>query len=175
MLNQNGFSFKEIIEDGEKALEAKLYRIAFLTALIVPSVCARIEYKDDYFYQDEYGRWRDKDSYIAWCRKYCIMYLDAENKHATVDYSKLDREYYEKLYDIRCAVVHESSAKCEGDMCALCINSEEDVCRTARCDRYNRYDVCLISFCKQMFEIGKEYYEAHKEQFDSEKIVFKDY
>lgn len=174
MPNQ-GFSFLGVIEDGEKALDSKLYRIAFLTALIIPSVCARIEYRNEAQYIDEHGHWRDHDCYVDWCYTNCIQYLDAENKQAQVNYDRLNRDYYEKLYDIRCAVVHESSARCEGDMCTLCINSDSKVCKQVDCDKYNRYDVCLISFCKQMFEIGRAYYSQHREIFENETITFVEY
>lgn len=174
-INGGSFSFLDIIQDGRKALNAGLYRVAFLTALIVPSVCSRIEFEDNPKYKDDGGRWRDKECYIDWCLQNDIQFLDAEGKYKSKDPNRLNEEYYEKVYDIRCAVVHESSAHCDGDVCVFCINNNENICRKVNCDRRKQYDICLIQFCNQMFNIGEEYCKNHADKFQSTKINLRDF
>ena len=167
------FSFKDIIEDGEKALDAGLYRIALMFALIIPSICSRIEYADNPYYKDEEDRWRDRACYVDWCLAKDVTFINAENKYDQVDTTKLTRSYCNHLYDIRCGVVHESAIQCDNIQCNLCANDNKDVCKKVMCDKANQYDICVLPFCRQMFNIGKCYYEDHKEKFDESKIPMK--
>jgi hypothetical protein len=169
------FSFKEIIEDGEKALDAKLYRIALMLALIIPSVCSRVEFKDNARYKDESGRWKDRDCYVDWCLLQNIKFLDAEEKYGNVDESRLNEDYCQHIYEIRCGVVHESAVQCDNVVCNLCANDNRAICKEVNCDKANQYDICVVPFCKQMFEIGKRYCENHQEQFDLAKIPMRLY
>ena len=164
------FSFKDVLEDGEKALDSGLYRIALMLALIVSSICSRIEYADNPYYKDEEDRWRDKACYVDWCLAQDIAFIDAENKYNNIDESRLTREYCNHIYDIRCGAVHESAIKCNDVKCNLCANDNKTICKKVMCDKANQYDICVLPFCRQMFTIGKRYYEEHKEQFDTAKL-----
>ena len=168
------FSFKEILEDGQKALDSKLYRIALMLALIVPSACSRVEFANDNKYRDHDGNWRDRDCYIDWCLLHGIKYIDAENKCNNVDNGQLNKGYCQNIYEIRCGVIHASEIQCD-IVCNLCANIDQTVCNNVNCDKVNQYDICVVPFCRQMFEVGMECYEKHKEAFDVAKLPMKLY
>lgn len=168
------FSFNDVIEDGERALDAGLYRIALMLALIIPSVCSRIEFKNNPKYRDENGYWKDRLCYVDWCLQQNIKFIDAENQHSEHCFTSTE-EYYDHIYDIRCSSVHESAIKCNDIVCNLCINQHGLVCQAVDCNRVNQYDICVIPFCRQMFAIGKQYYNNHKNEFDLSRIPMKMY
>lgn len=169
------FSFKDILDDGQKALDAGLYRISLMLALIIPSICSRIEFEDNSKYQDENNRWKDRDCYVDWCLMHNIKFFDAENKYGEVDKNRLDEEYCQHIYDVRCSIVHESVIKCDDMVCNLCANTSQRICKKVYCDNANQRDICVVPFCRQMFKIGRAYYEGHREKFDITKIPMKMY
>lgn len=166
------FSFDEILKDGQKALDNGLYRIAFLLALTIPSVCSRIEFQYDPEYQDD-GYWKDKKCYIDWCMMQGIKFLDSENKNR--ENAPTDLEYCNHIYDIRCFVVHENIVHCDYKECNLCVNEDPEICKKANCNRVNQYDICVVPFCKQMFKIGWKYYKEHMVEFEANRQPMKTY
>ena len=167
------FSFDELLKDGQEALNNGLYRIAFLLALIVPSVCSRIEYQYDPEYQEN-GYWKDKKCYIDWCIQNGVKYMDSENQANNIERAS-DLEYCNHIYDIRCFVVHESSVHCDYKACKLCVNDDPKICKKADCNKENQYDICVVPFCKQMFKIGWKYYKEHTAEFEANAQLMKNY
>jgi hypothetical protein len=169
------FSFKEVLEDGQKALDAGLYRIALTVALIVPSVCARVEFDGDPQYLDEHGYWRDRAAYVDWCRLNNIKYIDAEYKYDNTIIHCANEDYWHHIYEIRCGVIHESSVECDDVACNLCANDDLFLCKAVSCNKANQRDICVIPFCRQMFNLGLKCYELHKSAFDSMKLPMRLY
>lgn len=128
-------SIKTIIDAGKKSLENKNYWSALLVALTLPSMCSRVEYADEKYkgnnrndengvwFEDNNGRiqWHDKKAYIKWCNEWVSLGSRATycGKLISNDYQKdrflvslLGENYAEKLYEMRCNILHE----CETDI-----------------------------------------------------------
>ena len=77
------FSIKDFIKSGRKSLENKNYWSALSVALMLPSMCARIEFanakdaymnykwknKEDHSKGKEYTNWKDKECYVDFCKR----------------------------------------------------------------------------------------------------------
>lgn len=95
------FSIKDFIEDGRKTLKEKHYWSALSVALILPSMCSRIEFKDKEEYKNN-GRWRDRKCYEDFCK--VLFENDLYIKETLGD------EYYKILYSLRCDIAHAGVA-----------------------------------------------------------------
>lgn len=128
-------SIKTIIDAGKKSLEDRNYWSALIVALTIPSMCSRIEYADEQHkgsnQSDEKGvwyvnnrgivRWHDKKAYINWCNEWMRLEYGftvdgqpVENDSCKDRFlvSIIGENYAEKLYEMRCNILHQ----CETDI-----------------------------------------------------------
>ncbi len=128
-------SIKTIIDAGRKSLEDKNYWSALIVALTLPSMCSRVEYADlkykgtnqadvnGIWYEDNKGlqRWHDKKAYVKWCAEWISLGTRSTINGSLVnnDYHKdrflvsiLGENYAEKIYEMRCNILHQ----CETDV-----------------------------------------------------------
>ena len=101
------FSVTDFIESGEKSLKDKNYWSALSVALMLPSICSRVEYADHDKYPECWNekrkQWKDRQCYEKWCQNTfsnSLWLLDA-----------LGPKYAEILYKIRCDIVHAGTAQ----------------------------------------------------------------
>lgn len=118
-------SISNIISAGRKSLEDKNYWSALIVALSLPSMCSRIEYKGEEYkgilwhLKDNKPCWNrhDKDAYIKWCNEWMslgdktmsngkLMQNDCAKDIFLVEL--IGDNYAEKLYDMRCNILHEA-------------------------------------------------------------------
>ncbi len=127
-------SIKTIIDSGKQSLANKNYWSALIVTLTLPSMCSRVEYADEKYkgntrndvngiwYEDN-GRiqWHDKKAYIKWCNEwvslgsrttYCGKLVSNDFQKDRFLVSILGENYAEKLYEMRCNILHE----CETDI-----------------------------------------------------------
>lgn len=107
---------RELILSGHKSLEDGNYWSALSIALLLPSVCSRVEFDGIEEYYNNKNKFRDKKCYIDWCNKYMCeneIYYDKCNSPYLIDV--LGKEYAEVLYDLRCDFVHAGSPKTSVD------------------------------------------------------------
>lgn len=166
-------TIKTILESGRKSLADKNYWSAFVVALSLPSMCSRIDYADvKYQGKDRnngmwhidktYGKmWHDRKAYISWCEEWIAlgehtMYNDKLIKSNPIKDSflvqLLGENYPEKLYKMRCNLLHEAETDIEhGDGLPIFFSigigntqlsyehivNIEDVCKWIFCDVEN--------------------------------------
>ena len=129
-------SISSIISAGRKSLEDKNYWSALIVALSLPSMCSRIEYKGEEHKgenrNDENGlwyclnngivRWHDKKAYIKWCNEWVSLGTRTAYGDRLIqnDYVKdsflvaiIGDDYAEKLYEMRCNILHEAETDIE--------------------------------------------------------------
>lgn len=99
------FSIKDFISSGRKSLKDKNYWSALSVALMLPSMCSRLQFKNNSDYYEEKGKilyWKDRKCYIDWCN------LNFNKNDWLKDC--LDNSYSEILYQLRCDIVHAGCA-----------------------------------------------------------------
>lgn len=116
------FSIMDFVQSGRKSLEDKNYWSALSVALMLPSMCSRIEFlnkKDKYMNfkwnekSDMYSKgkthtdWKDKDCYVDFCKE--IMGCDSWI------IACLGSQFAEVLYQLRCDIVHAGVANIYAD------------------------------------------------------------
>lgn len=97
----------ELVKAGENSLDSQNYWSALALALMLPSVCSRLEFEDngEYFSvsrKDGCRKWYDKKAYVDWCSKYLF-------KPGYLSYV-FGKEGSEILYILRCDMVHAGHA-----------------------------------------------------------------
>ena len=92
----------DFIKSGKQSLKAKNYWSALSVALMLPSMCSRLAYKDNPDYLKSNGAYSDKKCYIDWC-------TENIDKDGWI-ISCLGENYADVLYDIRCDIVHAGCA-----------------------------------------------------------------
>ena len=55
------------------------------------------------------------------------------------------------------------------------MTDDREICRKVNCDKADQYDICVVPFCKQMFEIGQRYYNEHTEEIAATQIPMRLY
>lgn len=128
-------SIKTIIDAGKKSLEDKNYWSALVVALTLPSMCSRVEYRDEKYkgnsrndengvwYEDNRGviRWHDRRAYVKWCNEWVSLGSRSTigGKLVKNGYYKdsflvsiLGENYADKFYEMRCNILHQ----CETDI-----------------------------------------------------------
>lgn len=115
------YSVLNLIESGRKALEDNNVWAALSVALMLPSVCSRMEFEKDANYKHNDGRWKDKKCYVDFCNKYFKEWFGTgsqlllEKKGRLKELEKpspffkdvLGKRFAKVLYDMRCGMVHE--------------------------------------------------------------------
>lgn len=116
-------SIKDFIKSGRKSLEDKNYWSALSVALMLPSMCARIEFdnakdtymnykwkdKEDHSKGKEYTNWKDKECYIDFCKKVTKsmpIFPGDQSQYDPWLVQCLGDNFAEVLYQLRCDIVH---------------------------------------------------------------------
>lgn len=97
----------ELVKSGRSSLDSQNYWGALALALMLPSVCSRLEFEknSEYFSickKDGRRKWYDKKTYVKWCSEYLFKsgYL---RQVFGVDGPEI-------LYTLRCDIVHAGHA-----------------------------------------------------------------
>lgn len=138
-------SIQEFVDSGKRALSNKNYYAALSVALMLPSMCSRLAYKDnpDYRYINKDGVlcWRDRKTYVDFCDK-CFsedMWL----------YDCFGRNIGSVLYNLRCDIVHAGCANIYADDYAIWL-SYGDGLSGVTC--FSKYKIVNIeSMCNSIF------------------------
>ena len=109
-------SISNIISAGRKSLEDKNYWSALIVALSLPSMCSRIEYKGEEYkgilwhLKNNKPCWdgHDKQAYIKWCDEWI-----SEHTKDSFLVELIGNNYAEKLYGMRCNILHEAEINIE--------------------------------------------------------------
>ncbi|MBT9848767.1 hypothetical protein GPK96_19295 [Blautia sp. MCC289] len=153
------FSIKDFIVSGKKSLENKNYWSALSVALMLPSMCSRLTYrnnfekyknfkwnnKNDHSKGKIYTDWKDRECYIDWCNEYIN---DAWTKTC------LGEKYAEILYNLRCDIVHAGCANIYADGKGLYL-SIGDNSNTTKFTKYRILDVS--SLCNVIFDCSDKW------------------
>lgn len=92
---------KSLIDDGRKSLENKQYWSALSVALMVPSICSRVEYRGEPI--------KDQYMYERWCNEYlCAEETNTENSKGGWFVHILGPDYAKTLYGLRCDLLHSA-------------------------------------------------------------------
>lgn len=130
-------NISSFIEAGKKSLEENNYWSALSIALMLPSMCSRLEYDGNKEYKKKDGDAKDKKCYIDWCNKYLskdelLTNIFGENS------SKI-------LYDLRCDIVHAGHANSNKEM----IFSFGNNCSNTTFPKYKIVNVKIL--CDRIF------------------------
>lgn len=133
------FSIKDFIASGRKSLNDKNYWSALSVALMLPSMCSRLAYKNNPDYLKTDGSLRDKKCYIDWCNEY----IREESIR-----SCLGEKYAEVLYNLRCDIVHAGCANIYADGKEIYLSLGDDSV-TTEFTQYRIIDIselCIVIF-----------------------------
>lgn len=130
-------NISSFIEAGKKSLEENNYWSALSIALMLPSMCSRLEYDGNKEYKKKDGDAKGKKCYIDWCNKYLskdewLTNIFGENS------SKI-------LYDLRCDIVHAGHANSNKEM----IFSFGNNCSNTTFPKYKIVNVKIL--CDRIF------------------------
>jgi hypothetical protein len=95
------FNIYDFITSGEKSLKDENYWSALSVALMLPSMCSRLEYANNEAYKNR-NYFNDKKCYVDWCKSQ--MNNDIWIKEC------LGTEFADVLYNLRCDIVHAGCA-----------------------------------------------------------------
>lgn len=126
------FSIKDFIKSGRKSLENKNYWSALSVALMLPSMCARIEFanakdaymnykwkdKEDHSKGKEYTNWKDKECYVDFCKRVTKSTPISQGDKTQNDpwlVRCLGDNFAEVLYQLRCDIIHAGIANIYND------------------------------------------------------------
>ncbi len=140
------FSILDFLKSGERSLEANNYYSALSIALTLPSMCSRIEYKnnDEYHYYDKNGKfhWRDGKAYIDFC--------NVQFTHDKWLSECLGQNVGDILYNLRCDIVHAGCADIYDGDYAIWLSYG---CNKRSCTEFSKYKIVSIEgICKSIFE-----------------------
>lgn len=112
----------DFLQDGRASIERKNYWAGLSVALLLPSICSRIEYqnkeqnKDGIMYRRENGSWNDKVCYKDWCKDYLKnewlkdLLTVKKDKNNVKEIQEEPVDVYDEvtniLYALRCDVAH---------------------------------------------------------------------
>lgn len=139
------FSVLDFLESGKRSLSDKNYYSALSVALALPSMCSRVEYKDnsDYCYRDKNGklRWHDKKSYVDFCNDQfrTDMWL----------HECFGKDVGDVLYNLRCDIVHAGCADVYDGDYAIWLSYGQSI---AGLSTFSKYKIVSIeSICRSVF------------------------
>lgn len=96
----------DFLTAGKTALEGENYWAALSLALMLPSICSRIAYKNNvkYYNPNKKKQWEDKACYVDWVNENCkptsfLWYV----------FKQVGKNIGEILYQLRCGALHEGS------------------------------------------------------------------
>lgn len=139
------FSITDFITSGRKSLKDKNYWSALSVALMLPSMCSRLAYKNRQEYLKPNGSPRDKKCYIEWCKEYI------KDGWTT---ACLGEEYAKVLYDLRCDIVHAGCADISADNKALYLFLGKHTVAT----EFTKYRIIDIStLCHVIFDCSERW------------------
>lgn len=152
-------SISTFIETGEKCLEEKNYLGALAIALMLPSMCSRIEYKDNSDYKNKNGTYQDRKCYVDFCKSIIRVnpksFLGKE-KDPDGHFSEiLGDKFSELLYQLRCDIVHAGEANiCDDDKKLYLILDN----KPSSTDFENYRFINVYELCSEIFNFIKCWY-----------------
>lgn len=104
-------SIVNFVESGKKDLAVGNYWSALSVALMLPSMCSRIYFKDNKDYKNN-NNWKDKACYVDFCNLIMCSTDIVDNLESKLVPDKylvsiLGNNYGKLLYDLRCNIFHE--------------------------------------------------------------------
>lgn len=88
----------DFLESGKRAIDEKNYWCALSMALMLPSICSRVEYNNNENYMNSNHQYKDKQCYVSWCQNNLCDDRPLINL--------LGPNYADILYNLRCDIVH---------------------------------------------------------------------
>ena len=168
-----------LVKDGRAALNQGNYWSALSLALMLPSICSRIEYdsvefkgdKDSvndsrtnrYYYikRDGSRKWADKKAYESWCKKYIVCGVSYLNVILGKDAPAI-------LYLLRCDLVHAGIANLlynQKRIFLSCGNS-------GATDLSSRLIISVHSLCEDMFRVVEKWVQDNGADTIKSTFVF---
>lgn len=137
----------DFISSGKTALDNKNYWSALAIALMLPSICSRIEYENNeqYFSMRPNGakKWHDKKAYTDWCK----TYFDKPNMLQEM----LEDDIPDTLYNLRCDIVHAGVANINCGGKPIYFSIGESVPGYVKFD--DKKIINIETFCNSVFDI----------------------
>ena len=168
----------DLLADGKKALDNGNYWSALSLALMLPSVCSRVEFAESkyegkkksvfddsspFYYVTVNGvqKWADRKAYLHWCKQYVF----ASNAYLRMIFGNDGPDI---LYMLRCDLFHAGDAD-------LYYNKRRIYLAIGREDRGatsldSRLIVHIVSLCNQLFEAVDLW--LRNSQADSRKTTY---
>ena len=135
------FSIQTFIQSGQKSLADKNYWSALSVALMLPSMCSRIQFKDNSEYSNKKGDPHDRKCYEDFCND-CFkddMWLK----------SCLGDNYAHILYQLRCDIVHAGCANIYDDGIGIYLSLDDYGYGTTTFTKHRVIDVKTL--CEMIF------------------------
>ena len=169
----------DLLADGKKALDNGNYWSALSLALMLPSVCSRVEFAelkyegkrklvfddDDspFYYVTVHGvqKWADKKAYRHWCKRYVF----ALNGYLRVIFGDDGPDI---LYMLRCDLFHAGDADLYYNKRRIYLAVGQDDRGATSLD--SRLIVHVVSLCTQLFDAVDSW--LHNSQADSRKTTY---
>lgn len=112
----------DFVDAGKKAIKNNNYWGALAIALMLPSLCSRLEFENNesYFERKSDGskKWHDKKAYVDWCNKNFKERIRLKELIGAQDYNF--------LYNLRCDIVHAGRADIEYNEKAIYFITRDD-------------------------------------------------
>lgn len=137
------------LKSGGDALEKENYLSALCIALILPSMCSRLEYKSK--------NPSDKKNYINWCNTYITQ------NEWLKDF--FGNNYSEILYKLRCGIIHEGYAEINNDGKNIYLSYGNN-CAYATFEKQKVISVELL--CKSIFQCANLWCQANMALYNKE-------
>lgn len=142
------YSIYDFIKAGKDALENDNIWAAFSVALMLPSICSRMEFADK--------KLGDHKSYVEFCKKIFreSVTLDSSGKLCTSDtfspwfVDVLGKDFAEVLYAMRCGIVHEGLIDISVNGKQLFLDTGS---RSSSIESRNYLIVSVKDICKNIF------------------------
>lgn len=141
----------DLVKAGKQALSDDNQWCALSMALMLPSICSRLEYEKDSTYYEvkkDRIRWYDKKVYISWCQKYLFG-----NGWLV---SLLGKDGPEILYMLRCDMVHAGYADVFYNQQSIYLSTSNTTTTLT-----SRLIVNIKDLCDYVFDAAKNWCENY--------------
>lgn len=147
-----------LIKDINKCLDVKAYLSAFSTALVIPTICSKIEYPeiDD-----------AKKRYIKWCDDYVPSTQRSPNSRGIARFSG------EIIWNLKEQLLSEGNIDVYGhyedfELKRILLRLEERKVIDIYCDELSETEVVqnITKICTEIIYIAENCYEKHKEEIE---------
>lgn len=150
---------EKLVQEINMCIHNECYMSALISTMVLPDVCAKVEYPDKMLNCDRYKKW-------------CSAYLLNKSPFSL----KMPADL---LYSLRCNLLHEgdpsiNNAKCKVGKFSILIQKEkasiinEDSTEYEQHDHsifYGIYNIDLFFLCEQICNAALDYYNSNKQKF----------